>query len=305
MVCKGCGLDKDKAEFYTGHSKCKKCVIARVKARSDLPEVKESKRAYDQGRYANPEFREAKQKQNKAWLDLPGNRERKVITDREYREDPVNAKRIRLQKQVYYQENREEIIAKVKEYAASPENREKIRERGKVYRSSPESKKRKWEWGQLPHNRASAARRTKRWLGVPGNKEHKKKWSRLYNSSPAIRAQKLERYATDIEYRLSCILRSRFKYALKNPNTKRQVSAVRNLGCTIPELIKYIEDRFETGMSWKNYGNREGQWSIDHIRPFASFKLSDPEQQRIAVHYTNLQPLWHRDNLSKGAKWSG
>jgi HNH endonuclease. len=54
-------------------------------------------------------------------------------------------------------------------------------------------------------------------------------------------------------------------------------------------------------MSWDNYG-RDG-WHIDHIRPCASFDLTDPEQQRQCFHYTNLQPLWAADNIRKGAKW--
>jgi len=51
-------------------------------------------------------------------------------------------------------------------------------------------------------------------------------------------------------------------------------------------------------MSWDNYGYRG--WHIDHIRPCASFDLTDPEQQRECFHYTNLQPLWWQDNLRKG-----
>jgi len=44
------------------------------------------------------------------------------------------------------------------------------------------------------------------------------------------------------------------------------------------------------GMTWENRG--KGGWHIDHVLPYASFDLSDPEQQKICFHYTNLQPLW-------------
>jgi hypothetical protein len=69
------------------------------------------------------------------------------------------------------------------------------------------------------------------------------------------------------------------------------------LGCTIPELKAHLEKQFKPGMSWSNYGYRG--WHIDHIIPLSSFKLSDPEQQRKATHFTNLQPLWGYENQSK------
>jgi hypothetical protein len=52
-------------------------------------------------------------------------------------------------------------------------------------------------------------------------------------------------------------------------------------------------------MSWATYGFRG--WHIDHIRPCAAFNLSDPEQQKVCFHFSNLQPLWAPENLSKGA----
>jgi hypothetical protein len=65
------------------------------------------------------------------------------------------------------------------------------------------------------------------------------------------------------------------------------------------QLVKHIESLFVDGMSWEN----RSEWHIDHIRPCASFDLTDPAQQRECFHYTNLQPLWAEDNLRKSDKW--
>lgn len=64
------------------------------------------------------------------------------------------------------------------------------------------------------------------------------------------------------------------------------------------ELRAHLETRFLPGMTWENYG----AWHIDHVRPLASFDLTDRAQLLQACHYTNLQPLWARDNRSKGAR---
>ncbi len=71
------------------------------------------------------------------------------------------------------------------------------------------------------------------------------------------------------------------------------------LGCTIGELVKYLESKFEDDMGWHNYG----RWHIDHIKPISKFNLVNTEQKKKACHYTNLQPLWAEDNLSKGARY--
>lgn len=71
-----------------------------------------------------------------------------------------------------------------------------------------------------------------------------------------------------------------------------------SLGCTPAELRDHIERQFRHGMSWVN----RSDWHVDHIRPLASFDLSDPEQLRAACHFTNLRPMWAADNLRKGAK---
>ena len=101
---------------------------------------------------------------------------------------------------------------------------------------------------------------------------------------------------TDFNYRLRKRLKCRFKMAL-NKNY-RSGMAINLLGCTIQEARNHIEKQFIDGMSWENYG----KWHIDHIKPCASFDLTKENDQRKCFHYTNLQPLWAKDNLVKG-KW--
>ena len=71
------------------------------------------------------------------------------------------------------------------------------------------------------------------------------------------------------------------------------------LGCTVDHLLGHLAAQFQPGMNWDNYG----EWHIDHVRPCASFDLTDLEQQRQCFHYSNLQPLWAADNLAKSDKW--
>ena len=72
------------------------------------------------------------------------------------------------------------------------------------------------------------------------------------------------------------------------------------LGCSIREARNYLETLFQSGMTWGNYG--VNGWHIDHIIPLSYFDMSDPEQQKRAWHYTNLQPLWAADNRKKSNK---
>tara|TARA_B100002019_G_scaffold192928_1_gene166932 strand:+ start:175 stop:759 length:585 start_codon:yes stop_codon:yes gene_type:complete len=104
------------------------------------------------------------------------------------------------------------------------------------------------------------------------------------------------KYKTDINYKLSELLRNRVRKAIKS--YKRPGSAVKDLGCTVQELKDHLELQFKPGMTWDNHG----QWHIDHIKPLSIFDLSDPEQFMEACHYSNLQPLWAKDNLSKSNK---
>lgn len=112
----------------------------------------------------------------------------------------------------------------------------------------------------------------------------------------------LRKLKTDTKFKLKHALRHRIRQAIKRGICKgsKVVSAVRDLGCTIDEFKTYMEGKFQPGMSWKNWAI-DG-WHIDHINPLFKFDLTNPEEAKKAVHYSNLQPLWAKDNLSKGKK---
>lgn len=120
------------------------------------------------------------------------------------------------------------------------------------------------------------------------SREQRRAYSRAYSR---------RRKEVDVAYDITCRLRNRVKMACARG---RKISKFWTLtGCTIGELLEHLESRFQPGMTW---GNR-GDWHIDHIKPCALFDLGDPDQQRKCFHYTNLQPLWARDNLAKGSKY--
>jgi len=112
------------------------------------------------------------------------------------------------------------------------------------------------------------------------------------------RGYEARKYKEDEQFKLAHLLRRRLRISIKEKN--ETISAVRLLSCTIKEVCIYIENRFQEGMNWNNWSVHG--WHIDHITPLSSFNLIDPEQAAKACHYTNLQPMWAKDNLSKGSK---
>lgn len=118
------------------------------------------------------------------------------------------------------------------------------------------------------------------------------------NNRENINIYHKNRRKTDPLYKLQHVLRSRtnsiFKYQRMNKNN----SFYEYIGCSLNQLKDYLEAKFQPGMTWKNH-SKDG-WHIDHIIPLSSAKTE--EELHNLCHYTNLQPLWAFDNLSKGAK---
>ena len=108
-----------------------------------------------------------------------------------------------------------------------------------------------------------------------------------------------KRREIDINYKIRCYLASRIWKSLKGINKSK--STLKLLGCSIDQLKRYLESQFKLGMSFSNYG----KWHIDHIKPCCQFDLSKLEEQLKCFNYTNLQPLWAIENLSKNKKVLG
>ena len=109
---------------------------------------------------------------------------------------------------------------------------------------------------------------------------------------------KQNRLNNDIEFRLKKNLRARISNVLKKQH--KVGSSVRDLGCSSLEFKDYLELLWQPGMSWDNYGLKG--WHIDHIKPLCKFDLTDRDQFKSAIHYTNLQPMWAHENWSKGGR---
>ena len=144
----------------------------------------------------------------------------------------------------------------------------------------------------------------KRWQQE--NAERKLEKDREYRKKNADRLRayhseyQANRMKNDLGYRFNRTLRLRARQALKVNGTVKSDKFNVLMGASITEVRKYIEVRFLPGMTWENWGLRG--WHVDHKRPLASFDLRSPLQQKIAFHYTNLQPLWASENIKKGAR---
>ena len=132
---------------------------------------------------------------------------------------------------------------------------------------------------------------------IKKHKEYFREYQKKY-----CRDRNKKKYHSDIQFKIKNLLRGRLYKAIKG--NYKAGSSIKDLGCSIDELKFYIEGQFQQDMIWGNWGKIgvEKVWNIDHKIPLASFDLTDRKQFLRAIHYTNLQPLWAIENLSKHDK---
>jgi len=161
-------------------------------------------------------------------------------------------------------------------------NKEKIKERMKLYRLKHKERDRKYSKEYRLKNIKKIKKRMKAYR---------------IRSRKKIAAYVRTKFQNDIHFRIGMNLRHRANMALRG--TVKSKRTMELLGTSIDNFWSHLESKFKPGMTRNNYGKR---WHIDHIIPCASFDLTKPEEQFKCFHYTNLQPLWAKENLKKGAK---
>lgn len=214
------------------------------------------------------EKRRAYYRRNKEKFAEYGRRQRKKNPEsnkqrcKQYRKD--NLEKSRKKEIAYYRKNREKILDR----------------RKRIY---SEKKKR----GALKPQVLTESQRLRKCLVQKKYYQNNKKRYLEYH---------YKRMESDLQYRIRWLVRSNVKARLKTFK-KAGPRTLDLIGCDIETLKAHIESLFQTGMSWGNWGM--WGWHLDHKIPLSKFDLTDPEQLKKACHYSNLQPLWAKDNLRK------
>lgn len=226
---------------------------------------------------------------------------KKCIYEKEKAKGPNKTSKERSRR--YYYKNREKRIQEVKEWKARNPDRvrendrkghrryrqkhkESIAAKAKLYREKNKEKiyETQKKWKERNPEKVAAYRKTTYYKDL----EKSRQKARDYQA----------KVRTTASGKIKDNLRRRVNHAVHG---KKSENTSKLIGISIEGLMKHIEEQFDENMSWDNYG--KFGWHIDHIRPCASFDLTDPKQQFECFHYTNLQPLWAEDNWSKGDTW--
>ena len=201
-------------------------------------------------------------------------------------------------------------VTTAKQFIAALENKHKRLSNNMTKEQLKDYNKQRYQATKEYHKQYREANRVRRKQWGVDNKERVKKYLKTYNEQNKEKIkQKIqanrelsneyyrERRKKDPNFKIKWNLRSRLSIALKRQHNSRANSTLELVGCTIDELRQYIESQWLPGMNWSN--NTTNGWHIDHIKPCNTFDLTDPLQQKECFHFSNLRPLWAKENLSR------
>jgi hypothetical protein len=209
----------------------------------------------------------------------------------------------KIRTKVYYDKNKEEINRKWKIWAI--ENKDKLNEINKNYRLNNKDKctlaSKKWK-DENP-DKVKTAKIIYRSNPEKVELELKSHKIWLKNNPDKVRKYSSNRYYKNrdkIDAKINKNISKHMWESLKgNKNGWHWESLV---GYTLQNLIDHLENLFQHGMNWNNYGFKG--WHIDHIIPISLWKFESYEDREFKQCWSlcNLQPLWAKDNLVKGNK---
>lgn len=173
----------------------------------------------------------------------------------------------------------------------------------KIYRDSRKEEIKKYHKEYHLRNKEKGATQMREWRRKNPEKakeaakrststEKYREWLRDYRNKQYHERKK------DPLFRLVTRVRNRTKNAIRARSFRKDFKYPDYIGCTREELRIYIESKFTDGMTWEKF--MAGEIHIDHIIPIG--KATSSEEVFRLSHYTNLQPLWAKDNLKKGAR---
>lgn len=180
----------------------------------------------------------------------------------------------------------QEQLSKLRERSKKQQSNFRTTDHAKAYRKSYFSRRDVKDRRNALRNKGIGKGRGKRKDAI--TPEQSKQYNREWKKQKKITCPK---------YKLQCLIRSRMDSILRQKSSKRSKTLNDIIGCTFEQLKSHIESQFQEGMTWDNHG--QFGWHVDHKIPMASAE-SIEDVYRLS-HYTNLQPLWWRDNLTKWA----
>lgn len=173
----------------------------------------------------------------------------------------------------------------MKKYLSAYRSRPDVKDRGREYRRKYRQTEKYKEYRKKYEKSEACIEAKRRYAKSEANKLRQRQYEK-------------ERRKSDPIFKLGVNMRRRFIHALKG--TVKQSSVLKLIGCSLEELKKHLESQFIEGMTWGNWGLKG--WHVDHIKPLNLFDPNDPEQMKKAWHYSNLRPLWAKENHSRPKK---
>lgn len=191
------------------------------------------------------------------------------------------------------------LLEKRKEYSKiyREKNKSKLKVKYKEYRDNNKETVSLGKANYRKNNLEAINKRARQ--SYKNNKQHFAEMSKRYQEEnrDELNRKRREWYKRPTTKASNFVRRSFFRVR-SMIGAKKQCKTFESLGYSAEELSSHIESQWLDGMSWSN--NTVSGWHIDHIKSIKSFIGDGVHDPKIINALSNLQPLWAKDNLSKG-----